>query len=145
VYIIQFGHNDQKESAGISISDYKKNLAAFAREVKSAGGTPILVTPLTRRTFKGSKVVENLSEQRTATIAAATGGGYSYIDLNMASTKYINEIGQSKAMQYNLADKDYTHLNTRGSVLFGRMVANLLVDKFPDLERSLHNALTSPN
>jgi lysophospholipase L1-like esterase len=141
----QFGHNDQKENAHISISEYKKNLAAFASEVRSAGGTPVLVTPLTRRTFKGGKVVENLTEQRSATIAAATGGGYKYIDLNLASTKYVNDIGQSKAMQYNLAEKDYTHLNTKGSELFGQMVANLLVNRFPDLEGSLHHALALPN
>src|ERR1700761_4881350 len=108
---MQFGHNDQKKDAGISIQDFQRNLAAMAAEVKSAGGTPILTTPLTRRTFQGPKVVENLAEQKTATIAAAKGGSYASIDLNAASTRFINAIGQTAANKYNLAEKDYTHLN----------------------------------
>lgn len=39
--IRQFGHNDQKAAANISLSEYQKNLENLATEVKEAGGTPV--------------------------------------------------------------------------------------------------------
>jgi lysophospholipase L1-like esterase len=44
VYVtIQFGHNDQKETSGLTIEQYKNNLKKFADEVKSAGATPVWI------------------------------------------------------------------------------------------------------
>jgi len=40
----QFGHNDQKEAANISLSQFQTNLENFAKEVKAAGGTPVRST-----------------------------------------------------------------------------------------------------
>lgn len=37
----QFGHNDQKAAANISLSEYQSNLENLATEVKEAGGTPV--------------------------------------------------------------------------------------------------------
>jgi hypothetical protein len=104
----------------------------MAAEVKAAGATPILITSLTRRTFQGGKVVENLSNERNAAIAAAKSGGYKYIDLNAESTRYINAIGSGNANKYNLAEKDFTHLNDHGGVVFGRMVADLISQAVPE-------------
>ena len=137
---IQFGHNDQKADKNISIPDYATNLRAFAEEVTSALATPILVTSLTRRTFKNGSVVENLSNERAATIEVAEDLGVGFIDLNKASTDYVNAIGSSAADYYNLAAGDRTHLNGWGGVVFGRMVSDLLVEKFEDVK-----AWTVPN
>jgi lysophospholipase L1-like esterase len=41
IVTIQFGHNDQKDTSGISPAQFKTNLKAMANEVKSAGGTPV--------------------------------------------------------------------------------------------------------
>ncbi|KAF2113983.1 lipolytic protein-like protein G-D-S-L family [Lophiotrema nucula] len=133
---IQFGHNDQKTTSGVTLDQYKTNLKNFATEAKTAGATPVLVTPLTRRTFSGkpAKVVENLAEQRNATIAVANTNSFGYIDLNIASENYVNAIGQTAADKYNLADGDRTHLNPWGGVVFARIVSDLLVAKFPQLD-----------
>lgn len=37
----QFGHNDQKASANISLDEYQTNLENMAKDVKVAGGTPV--------------------------------------------------------------------------------------------------------
>jgi lysophospholipase L1-like esterase len=37
---IQFGHNDQKPAANISLSEYQTNLQNLAEEVKELGGHP---------------------------------------------------------------------------------------------------------
>jgi hypothetical protein len=129
----QFGHNDQKAASGITIADYKSNLARFASEVISSGATPILLTPLTRRSFDKNthKVIENLVDQRGATIEVAQANSLKWVDLNKASTDYINSIGQQAASNYNLDSGDWTHLNAWGSVVFARMVSDLLASTYP--------------
>jgi lysophospholipase L1-like esterase len=134
IVTIQFGHNDQKEASGISLAQYKQNLIDLAAEVKAAGGTPILVTSLTRRTFQGDKVIENLADQRRLTIEAANEVGAQHLDLNLASTDYVNAIGK-QSWNYDWGPNDRTHLNPTGTVVFGRMVADLLITERPDLEQ----------
>jgi hypothetical protein len=116
----------------VTLADYKANLADFASEASSAGATPILVTPLTRRTFSGGKVVENLVNETAATIEVAEANSLHWINLNDASTKYVNAIGQSAADKYNLASGDRTHVNEWGGVVFSRIVSDLLVGKYPE-------------
>ncbi|PSN64743.1 SGNH hydrolase [Corynespora cassiicola Philippines] len=128
---IQFGHNDQKNTSGVSLAQYKTNLATFASEVNSAGGTPILVTPLTRRTFSGGKVIQNLEIERTATIDVAKENCVKWIDLNLVSTNYVNAIGQVAADSYNWRSGDRTHLNAWGGIVFSRIVSDLIVEKYP--------------
>lgn len=141
---LQFGHNDQKPKANISLDEYSQNLGDFVDEVRSAGGTPILVTPLTRRSFSGDppRIVESLSNETAATIAVAKSKHARYIDLNRASTEYCNEIGPEACHVYNLNDggeveklngEDNTHLNVWGSIVFGRMVSDLMVKKYWDI------------
>jgi lysophospholipase L1-like esterase len=123
---IQFGHNDQKATSGVSIEQFQANLERMVFEVRSAGGTPILVTSLSRRKFKNGTISLDLEDVVEATKAAAASSGAAYVDLNAASMAYLNAIGEEKAMTYNLAPDDRTHLNTAGNVLFGNMVSWLL-------------------
>jgi len=136
---IQFGHNDQKPAANITLAQYSLNLAQFVQDVLSLNGTPILVTPLTRRNFAGSppRIIEDLAPQRNATIAVAQSLGSRWIDLNKASTDYCNAIGMADSWTYNLNDTldDTTHLNDHGSVVFGRIVSDLMVEKYGDIGR----------
>ncbi|PWY67588.1 SGNH hydrolase [Aspergillus sclerotioniger CBS 115572] len=135
---IQFGHNDQKPANNISLTEYTKNLEQFATDVKNAGGTPILVTPLSRRNYDNTTgtptVIQDLADQRAATIAAANNTDTAYIDLNKASTDYLNAIGPVDAYTYNLTPDDHTHLNVAGSQVFGGLVASLIDQDFPELK-----------
>jgi lysophospholipase L1-like esterase len=80
-------------------------------------------------------VVENLSNERDAAVAVANKAGVKYLDLNTASTKYVNAIGQENADKYNEIEGDRTHLNFSGKLVFGRIVMDLLVEKRRDLAR----------
>ncbi|TEA18336.1 Rhamnogalacturonan acetylesterase RhgT [Colletotrichum sidae] len=133
IVTIQFGHNDQKAAANISLDRFQKNLETLANEVTAAGGTPILITSLTRRAFSGGKVIQNLENERVRAIAAAEAVGATYLDLNTASTDYVNAIGNANGKLYDLSSGDSTHLNTAGEVVFGRLVADLLLEKRTDL------------
>ncbi|KAK4149811.1 SGNH hydrolase-type esterase domain-containing protein [Chaetomidium leptoderma] len=124
---IQFGHNDQKSTSGVSISQFETNMQSMANQVKSAGGTPIILTSLTRRTFTKGILDDNLADVAEAAKKAAAAVGVTMLDLNAASRKYVQAIGSSNADQYNLAQGDRTHLNAHGTDVFGRMVADLIV------------------
>lgn len=136
---IQFGHNDQKPAANISLAQYTENLEKFVAEASDAGATPILVTPLSRRNYDSSsgtaKITESLSNETAATITAAHASGAAFINLNKASTDYLNAIGPDNAHTYNLNADDNTHLNDEGSIVFGGIVASLIQKDFPELER----------
>jgi lysophospholipase L1-like esterase len=41
IVTIQFGHNDQKAEANITLAQFQANMEQLAREVISAGGTPV--------------------------------------------------------------------------------------------------------
>lgn len=133
---IQFGHNDQKAEKNISMAQFTSNLVTFVDEVRAINATPILVTSLSRRRFSNStgKINENLKDVVAATEEAAKESGARIIDLNEASTAYLNAIGEEKSATYNLNPTDFTHLNSEGSVVFGNMVASLLREAVPELE-----------
>jgi hypothetical protein len=98
----------------------------------------ILFTPLTRRMFSSSTgvVADNLKDQRVETIAAAKVAGVTYIDLNAASQAYVNKIGSTAAHKYGLKKDDSTPLNQQGGVVFGRVVADLLLGHSPTIPSS---------
>lgn len=127
---IQFGHNDQKPAANISITEFTANLVQFVKDVRAVPATPILVTSLSRRNYQnttnGEKIVENLADVTAAAINAATEAKCTYINLNKASEDYLNAIGPQDAYTYNLNPTDYTHLNKEGSIVFGNLVATLM-------------------
>ncbi|KFA72143.1 hypothetical protein S40288_07081 [Stachybotrys chartarum IBT 40288] len=137
IVTIQFGHNDQKAESGVTLETFKTNLLGFIRDVQAAGGTPIIITSLTHRTFSGGAVVENLVNERRIAIEAAEESGVLYLDLNRASTDYINAIGSANADYYNWGPGDRTHLNPAGTIVFGRLVADLLLEERADLDAYL--------
>jgi lysophospholipase L1-like esterase len=99
----------------------------MANQVRSAGGTPIILTSLTRRTFTNGQLDNSLDNVVQAAKRAAAAVGVTMLDLNAASSKYVQAIGGSNADKYNLSQGDRTHLNAHGTVVFGRMVADLIV------------------
>lgn len=125
---IQFGHNDQKPAKNISLAQYGTNLGRLAADVRARGGRPLLVTPLTRRVFdRDGRVVDSLGAERNVTLAVAARTETPVLDLNAASRAYVGAIGETAAHGYNLHANDTTHLDAWGSVVFGRMVADLLL------------------
>lgn len=87
---------------------------------------------MSRRDFTTpTNLTQNLADQRTYTIYAARNTSTAYLDFNLASTEYLIAIGNASAQTYDLACTDMTHLNSWGSVVFGRMLADLLLGHPP--------------
>lgn len=125
---IQFGHNDQKPAKNITMAQLTANLVAFVDEVRAVPATPILVTSLSRRRFNNATglVIQSLADVTAAAKKAAAQTGAHIVELNAASTAYLNAIGAANAATYNLEADDFTHLNGGGSVVFGNLVAMLV-------------------
>jgi hypothetical protein len=109
---------------------YTANLLRFAHEATTAGATPILLTPLTRRTFSGGEVVQNLANETAATLGVARANGIRVVDVNALSTAYVQKVGQAGADGFNLAHGDRTHLNEAGGKVFARLVSDGVLARY---------------
>ncbi|KIY71492.1 carbohydrate esterase family 12 protein [Cylindrobasidium torrendii FP15055 ss-10] len=127
---IQFGHNDQKVGDAALMGDH---LVTMVEEIVSLGAIPILVTPLTRRSFGSDGTIsDTLQDFADATVGVANQESVHVIDLHATSIKYCEAIGEEACHRLNKSPDDNTHLNNDGSVVFGRMVADLILESFPD-------------
>jgi lysophospholipase L1-like esterase len=150
-YFIQFGHNDQKTFPSLHAdpeTTFKANLRRYVRDVRATGGTPILVTPLSRRNYEGGKlIVDPLREYAAATREAAAEDDVPLIDLYQLSRALLEPMTQQQADQFNATTHgdaraesanpttpDRTHLNESGKRTFGDMVAQTSMEKIRALQ-----------
>jgi lysophospholipase L1-like esterase len=158
--LVQFGHNDQPGKAPRStdlVTQFPANMARYAAEVKELGGVPVLVTPLTRRIFKGPYVRDDLGPWAAATRRVARENQVALLDLNALSLDAVQKMGTDEAntlaqepppakplaaannagTEVQGAPKskfDYTHLGDKGAKYFSGMVAAELTRLFPSLK-----------
>ncbi|HSI16379.1 MAG TPA: rhamnogalacturonan acetylesterase [Sphingomonas sp.] len=102
VYVlIQFGHNDQPGKPGRSTdlaTEYPANLRRYVAEARAAGATPILVTPLTRRSFKNGSLQDDLVPWAEAVIKVARDTGTPLLDLHATSVAAVQAMGARAAI-----------------------------------------------
>jgi lysophospholipase L1-like esterase len=98
--LIQFGHNDQpgKAERSTTLSEFRLNMRRYTDEVRAAGAIPLLVTPLTRRTFKDGKLVDGLGPWAEATAAVARESGTALLDLHRDSMAAVAALGPVEAL-----------------------------------------------
>jgi lysophospholipase L1-like esterase len=156
---VQFGHNDQpgKPKPSDPATEFRANMRRYAREVRDTGAHAVLITSLTRRTFKDGKINDTLGPWADATKKAAAAEGIPVLDLNTDSTAAVQKMGPVEANKFAMTAPpqavmeaakhgnsitvpgdppttfDYTHLGESGSVFFGRMVADEVVKSIPEL------------
>lgn len=158
--LIQFGHNDQPGKPGRSTdlaAEFPVNLAHYVQEVKETGAKPVLVTPLTRRSFREGKLKNDLDAWADATRKVAAEQQVPVLELNRESAVAVQKMGPAEANLLAMAPPppevvesaasgnsvsvpkavgaafDYTHLGAKGADYFGRMVATELVQAIPEL------------
>lgn len=94
--LIQFGHNDQSklpERWTELQSEFPENLRRFIQEVRAVGAEPVLLTPLTRREFRGGKLNDSL-EPWAATIRSVAGElKVPLVDLHARSMAAVQRLG----------------------------------------------------
>lgn len=157
-YLIQFGHNDQKKDAARATdaeTTFAANMRRFIRDVRAIGGVPVVVTSLSRRTYKDGKVVQDLKEYAAAARRVGMEENVTVVDLNGMSTALLNKMTQEEADGFDAethpdakaegaAKLDRTHLNAKGQAVFGRMVADQLVRTQVELGPDVVGVATAP-
>ena len=120
IVIINFGHNDEKTTDAAhytSTTIYKQNLNKFVAETRSKGGSPVLVTPMTRRNFAENGTLNRSHGDYPATMRTLAGDTRALlIDLEELSWQWVNSLGEEASEQYYVVNKrvgvenDNTHL-----------------------------------
>ncbi|MDA7922469.1 rhamnogalacturonan acetylesterase, partial [Verrucomicrobiales bacterium] len=141
--LIQFGHNDQKR---YDTTVYSEHLRSYVERIQKAGGQPVIVSSVTRRSFDANgKIVSNLvknekySYQATLTDYAQAAEAVAeelnlpFIDLHRISIAHHNQIGREESMTYNFKEGDKTHFNKKGAEAIAGLILEELKTVVPEL------------
>ncbi len=151
--LIQFGHNDSTKARPnryTSVEEFREYIKKYAISAMARGVTPVLVTPVSRRSINPETGEFNISfpEHRAAVISAARELDIPYIDLGLESRSICGEICETLGADatkslylwtkegeysgvYAGGSRDDTHLCRRGALIFAGAVAKL-IEKSPD-------------
>lgn len=138
---IQFGHNDEKkdkpEVYAASDGAYRENLAMFITKIREKKGIPVLLTPVSRRSFKSDGSFYNShGDYPDAMKAVAKEMNTPLIDMTEKTRIRYEELGAEKAKTlftyaksgeypaYPEGKKDDTHFNITGAREVAAMVAD---------------------
>jgi lysophospholipase L1-like esterase len=165
--LIQFGHNDQPGKPGRStdlVTEFPANLARYVDEVRAAGAIPVLVTPLTRRSFTNGKLLNDLEPWAEATRRVAAQKQVALVDLNAKSAAAVQAMGEQAADRFAQLPKgsaptgqdapratevqeqpmaraklsfDRTHLGREGADYFAKMMTGELARAVPEMRHLL--------
>ena len=148
--IMQFGHNDQKPAANISIADFQANLKYFAESVKAKGATPIIASSITRRTYNATtglydSTIGSLEGYPAAALEVATELGITGLDLYDYSKTVLSGLTEttsrqlycfvpndfpgydaSKLVKYVDGIEDNTHFSEYGANIWAKEAARLI-------------------
>lgn len=134
---IQFGHNDgpgKGDRATDPQTDFRDNLRRFIDEVRAAGGKPVLVTSVARRTFVDGKIAGSLGPHVEATVAVGREKQVPVVDLNAASEALFNRLGDEGSADFSPNATDRTHFSRSGALKIAGLVAAALPKEVPELK-----------
>lgn len=148
---IQFGHNDEKvnDYRGTTIYQFKENLKRFVFVAQSKKVTPILLTPVTRRSFVNGELVDSHQEYSKAVREVARELNVFLIDMHKKSAEIVKQMGDEKSKElfmwlkpgehpnYPSGKYDNTHFRPEGA----RVMAKIVVDEIKEQNILLESKL----
>ncbi len=131
--LIQFGHNDShaktRPESTDAATDYSDNLRRYIDEARAAGATPVLITPMHRRTLNDDgTLLDILQPYADAMKAVAAEKRVPVIDLHAMSRELYLKTGLDKCVEFANSATDRTHFGEKGA----RAMAELVMSKLPD-------------
>ncbi|TCO41563.1 lysophospholipase L1-like esterase [Kribbella antiqua] len=137
---VQFGHNDATQGVDdryASPADYKEYLRTYVHGARQRGAVPVLVTPVSRRSFDPVTLKFNVSfpEYVDKMKELATEESVALVDLSASSRAYLDQIGPEAAKAVFLhvdpgiypgrpsGTVDDTHFQEYGAIQMARLVA----------------------
>lgn len=166
--LLQFGHNDQPGKPGRSTdvaTEFPANMKAYVDEIKSAGATPILVTPLARRQWDSTgNLRDTLQPWADADKSVASAEHVTLLDLHADSMAALKAMGRAEGDTLAMAPPpvagapvptvsterageaaphfDGTHLGSKGAAVFAAIIVKELNNALPDLGSSFKPTTT---
>lgn len=147
--LIQFGHNDShdpknRESTNFA-TDYMDYLRRYIEESREIGATPILVTPVVRRTFDNQgRIVEKESPPKRPLASYAQAmkevgreKDVPVIDLYTSSKELVEKLGPGRSAEFANEQGDVTHFNEKGARAMAELVIKELPAEVPKLAEHL--------
>lgn len=150
--LIQFGHNDShspdKPESTDAATDYKEYLRRYIDDSRAIGATPVLVTPMVRRTFDPQgKIAESqttpnrdLGTYASAMKQVGAEKKVAVIDLHASSQALAEKLGPEASAELANKPGDVTHFNEKGA----RAMAELVMEELPVAEPKLKEYLKAP-
>jgi lysophospholipase L1-like esterase len=132
---IQFGHNDQKKDDRGTEPDteFQDFLRQYIDESRAAKVTPVLVTPVARRTFENGKATTSLSPYADAMKQVGREKSVPVIDLHTASFELFGRLGDEGSADLTASADDRSHFSRKGGRAMARLVAGQLPRALPEL------------
>ncbi|MCD8327216.1 MAG: GDSL-type esterase/lipase family protein [Lachnospiraceae bacterium] len=125
VFMMQFGHNDQKRRNLKAFVQYASNLRWYISEVRERGGYPVIVTSMSRIPGKdGDGWYDLLEEYEQSCLRVGRECHVPVINLHDYSFRLFCEKGVDWCRDYFM---DVTHTNDYGALLMSRFIAGELV------------------
>ena len=143
--LIQFGHNDEKTEdttrSAPAHTLYKENLIRFVNDVRSKGATPILITPVMRRSFDAQgKFTDTHGDYPAVVKEVGTQMNVPVIDLHKSSEALIVKEGEENSKRLFLhippnhfkdtkAREDNTHFSEYGASSIAALVCQAIKEQ----------------
>lgn len=125
VLLVQFGHNDEKVEDPTRYNDperaFPQWLMRYVALARERGATPILITPLARRKFDKTQLLDTHGLYAQAVRDLALRENVGLIDLNASSMAWLRALGDEASKPYFMhvpaqGQADDTHLQQRGAI-----------------------------
>jgi lysophospholipase L1-like esterase len=139
--IVQMGHNDEKESGPNvgALTSFKTDLKRFIADTRAKGATPIIVSPMERRSFDDAgKQKLTHGQYPEAFRQVAQEDKVAFVDLTALSAVFYNTLGADKAylaFAGTGTNRDATHHNNYGAYELAKIVVQGLKDNKSDLAK----------
>ncbi|MFK8003760.1 MAG: rhamnogalacturonan acetylesterase [Polyangiales bacterium] len=132
---VQFGHNDSKPeeyrrtepgSAPDFAGTFRDFLELYIEEVREAGATPLLLTPVSRMTFSGDEHRRTHGDYAPAVRRVAEDNEVVLLDLEARSHDEFQELGEEETVRLYAEEPDRTHFPESKAFRIAEMVVELL-------------------
>jgi lysophospholipase L1-like esterase len=129
-FFIVFGHNDEKKSWPQTyveaMTTYKDYLRVFIAEARRLGATPVVMSPVQRRTFDADgRILNSHGDYPEAARQLAKEEGVAFIDLSAMTTAFYEALGPQRAYLafsgYG-TERDKTHHDNFGAYEIAKCV-----------------------
>jgi lysophospholipase L1-like esterase len=158
--LIQFGHNDGNTSPALftdPFTTYKTYLAMYIDGAVLHGATPVLVTPMGRRSYDSNGAfINDFVDRCTAMKQLAIAKNCKLIDLNTKSIAYYNSIGVNATTNVFLwlaaglypnfptGVQDHTHFQEYGASQLAGLVAQGIQEINLPIKSFIRTPITYP-